>query len=252
MEDYMIEKELTLPPPRTVHPKASWWGERLFGFALLIAFPVANVCMWTYGVQRIHSLRDRGQVVQGVVEGLYEEHGKSTSYDVVYTFTDEHGDGHHGHRQISEASYQSLEEGGPVEVTYLPDNPEVSRPWRVEDGHVTTMDGEALVLFLLSAPVLVGCFIACEKDVRKHYYLGERGTAVTGEVTGFREVRGKHTDYKVAYSFKDLFGNAYSKEVSVRKAFYDSLSTGSPLTILYDPERPQVSLLYTQLKVSVG
>lgn len=252
MDDYVIEPELARPAPRPVRPKAGWWGQRVLGFGLLLAFPVANLCMWTCGVKRVREVHDRGRVAVGVVEHLREVHGKSTSYHVDYSYRDGSGNSHSGHRAVSHSVFRSLTEGGPVDVTYLPENPGIKRLGRVTDRDVAHINWFAFFLFFGSGALCLGGFAACEKDARKHYALGERGQAAVGEVTELRVYRGKSTAYCVRYAFKDALGQTHSRQARARKQLYESLSEGTRLTILYDPKRPQVSLLYAELMVSVG
>ncbi len=246
-----IPPELT-QPPRRVRPTAAWWAQRVVGWVGPGLLLVMIAAVWLTDAGPIRQLASGGRVTTGEVAGLRVVRGKSTTYKVEYRFRDEAGVTHEARSSVRHSIYSALREGGPVEVAYLPERPQVSRPWRVsaEDAR----DRTTLICLLLGITVPLGAAIAglCEWDTRKHYALAQRGDVAVARVTSARKVQAKGGPMWVTtYTFQDGLGREQAAKGNVSVRHVPEVREGTPLTVLYLRERPEVSLPYAALMVRV-
>lgn len=252
MQDHAIEPELMQPPPRRVQPNSTWWAQRIMGLVCVLVFVGIPIGMWLGETRPVRLLAAEGRTVSGQVIGKRTYHGKSTSYRVDYTFRDASGVGRVSSHSVRWARYISLNEGGPVEVTYLPDRPDVSRPWRVTAEDASSAGVQFLVFAIIFGIVSGVGVYACEWDARKHYALAERGEVAAAYVLSARKVRTKNgAIWRLTYTFADRLGREHEARVSANASRLRDVREGSRLTVLYLPERPKVTLPYAALNVRV-
>ena len=73
---------------------------------------------------------------------------------------------------------------------------------------------------------------------------------VVGTVTDRTAVRGKSTTFSLSYRYPAPDGDR-TKKITVSRAVYDQCLPHQPLTILYDPTRPDNSLPYRAITTAV-
>jgi hypothetical protein len=80
--------------------------------------------------------------------------------------------------------------------------------------------------------------------------LATEGVETSGTVT--RKVtfrgRGSRRRYQITYAYHDAFGREHSHRSVVSRELYDSLEVGSPVTVVYLPDRPSVSGLRSDVE----
>jgi hypothetical protein len=108
-------------------------------------------------------------------------------------------------------------------------------------GHVSALIPVLLIGYALYAVVRRGF------EMRR---LATEGVETSGTVT--RKVtfrgRGSHRRYQITYAYHDAFGREHSRRSVVSRELYDSLEVGSPVTVVYLPDRPSVSGLLSDVE----
>jgi hypothetical protein len=111
--------------------------QKFWVFPLLVAAGIALGMVKISTYQRAAAFSADGVKVSGEVTRLHEgQHRKRNIYDVSYTFASQADPYTHGQQEVSEALFDSLTEGGPIDVLYLPTAPEQNV---VELGKLTSL-----------------------------------------------------------------------------------------------------------------
>ena len=246
-----LAPELARPRPRPVRPAKKWRMERYYG-PLMLAAVLGAIYSLVYccADKPVHVLRDRGALTEGKVTALDVHHGKTTIYTLGYSFTDGSGGVHENSSDISQTTFEALEEGNPIDVTYLPSDPGLSRPMRISDEVVAGTDQDLAILgwFLGLFGLIVIALL--ERDARLHWWLARNGQPIVAEVVKRNSYTGKGgTGYFVTYEFVDARRQTQRRKIQVPRAVYEAVPEGQGLVVLYDPERPKRSLPYANLAV---
>ena len=226
------------PPPR----RAGWTPQAQLGRGLLLTalLVVPNVALWLgyRDGQPLRALCNHGRPAAArVLHKSSERRGKGgTWYYATYTF-EAGGRSYSFKTHVSREMYDSLADGGACPVTYLPSRPEthcLGRPEPILSGHNQGwVTGAAVVAALL----WLG-FTCLEWSLRRELWLARHGEAVIGGVLDQGKVRMKNSlSYWVSYAFFAPDGPR-SGTVDVPGAAWLSLTPGTELVVLYDPERP--------------
>lgn len=249
-----LAPELTRPRPRPVQPTATWRAQRYYG-PLLVALALGALAALVYflAVRPMHLLHDHGVVTEGRVIGLDIHRGKNTEYCVRYRFTDENLGAHESDWSVSKREFAALRAGGSVDVTYLPGDPSLSRPWRISPQMLARTDHDVTVLGLVFGLIGLVAIALFERAARLHWSLAESGEPTIATVVKRSTYTNKGaTTYFATYEFADTHGQMRRRRARVPQAVYEAVLEGQGLVILFDPEWPKRSLPYASLTVKVA
>lgn len=223
--------------------RAFWlWFGGIFLFVGLVFLPVG---IWTLLQERAFSRE--GVVVEGIVltKGINraDDDNDTTDYWITYRFTTEDGQVVEGRDTVSVHTWESLEERGPVEVSYLPDSPSRNRVGTDSDWILPAIFlGFSLVL----VPVGGFFFVKGLTNVLRIRRLRTEGRQSDGTVTDILvtnfQVNGV-AQWQIHYSYTDDFGQTYqgtSGYLSPEEA--STWKVGETGTVRYDPRRPEDSV----------
>ena len=233
---------LSQPPRRAELTFRSKCGRcALAPLLLLIPGYVALVC-WNHAGD-MSDLAQQGRSTEGRVINRYVEKdsdGIVLSYGVRYGFEVD-GRTYGGDDHVGAGDYAALPAGAPCTVTYLPIQPEkhcLGAPAARMQQDFTT----AMVLLPIVIIVIGGVWRFLESGLRKELQLAGHGAAVAGSVTEKWTVRtGSTLRYAIQYRFDPDDSAAELASAYIPKGIWDRLLISDPLTVLYDPKRPNQS-----------
>jgi hypothetical protein len=168
---------------------------------------------------------------------------RSTSYHVTYRFTTPDGRTVEGRDSVGAATWDALEERGPVRVRYLRGSPGTSRleggdPWWVP----LLFAGIGLVL----APVGGVIFASGWRQWRTHRRLRTGGVRTEGTVTAVRETRfsvNRVRQWRIHYRYRDQAGRAHAARSGyLPPEQVEDWQEGDVGVVRFDPDRPEVSV----------
>jgi len=111
------------------------WRQQIWVYPLLVAAGVGLGAFKISDYQKAAAFTDHGVKVVGEVTNLHENiSNKPNTYDVAYIFATEADLHSRGNQRVREQLFDTLSEGGPINVWYLPDDPKQSA---VDLGHLT-------------------------------------------------------------------------------------------------------------------
>jgi len=181
------------------------------------------------------SMAAEGVVTGGQVTTIGPARGKGSFHQVDYRYRVA-GQIYHSSTMVGGRAAQNLESESSVLIRYLRTDP--ARSWIVGyEPQITPYWAAPLAgLGMLVASSLL--FI----QVKRHRFLLEEGRVARGHVTGVRWVSSGHGGrYTVKYQFQ-LGGGTY--EGSFQGSKKTDGATGTPVTILYDPDNPRRNARY--------
>lgn len=120
--------------------------------------------------------------------------------------------------------------------------------------------GGLFILFAMMAGMIVSLILViAAASSHKTSVLEQRGVEITGNVFSRHIVQGKNNDqtYFIDYRFEppELSHEAVvfeGDEVQVRASLYYAAGIGDPITVIYDPERPDRSMLLATFNAEKG
>jgi len=214
-------------------------------FAVFVVLIVLGASLaGTKDVARVNRLMNEGRVAEGRVYNLRVLSGKSTSYEVGYSFR---ADG----RQMGDISkipeyvYDSLREGGSVSITYLPGNPAEHMVGIVDESRVdSTKKMYASLAVLFSVPLVLlivgmGGLTWYEWNALANYQatggvIFSLGPPLKGKQAGQRKIT-------VRYSNLDGETREVARQVNLNQ--FKDLAEGQPTTVLMHPTKRKSYLL---------
>jgi hypothetical protein len=240
---------LALPPElaasvrRVRRRPRAWWP--LFAMRVLIASlfltslgaAAAAVAWAAWGTD--HSAR--------VVRAWSSAGSKRTTYGATYAYELD-GRTRQGASDVSAATYLAYR-GAPGEPHAVRVR-RIGRPPLVYDAAVDTPGGAWRDAAVVLVPACLMCVI-CIGGLRQHFIepwrakrLHRTGTPALGELTG-EYVDGMRTrSYYLDYRFTGPDGRPRRGRTPVRRAELDGTVYGTPAWVLYDPARPEHSVLH--------
>ncbi|WP_289042714.1 DUF3592 domain-containing protein [uncultured Aliiroseovarius sp.] len=100
------------------------WRQRFWVFPLLVAAGIGLGMFKISAYQQAAAFSDKGVKVVGEITNLHEYQNKQrTTYRVSYTFVTAADPYTQGKQRVREPLFDTLTEGGPVDVWYLPNDP---------------------------------------------------------------------------------------------------------------------------------
>lgn len=167
----------------------------------------------------------------------------STEYRVSYRFTTGQGEVVEGSDAVEIATWERLQERGPIEVRYLPGRPSTN-------GLALGTDAVLPVSFLVVGLIVAGTgavlFGRALRGILKARRLLRLGRATAATVVGVDEtkvtVNGRQ-QFKVRYSYRDQQDRTHEGDSGYLD--WDEATRwkpGDPVAIRYDPSRPDESL----------
>jgi hypothetical protein len=245
----VMPPELSGPRPRRVKPRAILWLHSCVFAPGLVLLAVLLAGMG-FGILRQNQLLlARGRSAEGQLISVDPPGKASTQRSVRYWFTDAEGRAHETYGTIWEG-VGPTRRGDAITVTYLPDDPTVSRPWQVNEEHAAYVfqmefnGGVFWVLAILGAAWLIG------RDARLHRWLGQHGEPTVAICIAHSTSRKGGVLY-VTYALQYAKNGTYPRKVVVPRWAYEALQDGQGLVVLYDPRHPERSLPYLKLNVRV-
>ncbi|WP_301070402.1 DUF3592 domain-containing protein [Pseudooceanicola sp.] len=111
------------------------WRQQIWVYPLLVAAGIGFGMLKISDYQKTAAFLDHGVKVVGEVTHLHETiTNKPNTYDVAYIFATEADPHTRGEQRVREQLFDTLSDGGPIDVWYLPDDPKQNA---VDLGHLT-------------------------------------------------------------------------------------------------------------------
>lgn len=228
-----VPAELLYGPPRAA-------GLAPAGQAAVVVAVVLSLVAWLSGIllyvaavhdlDRLHRLRAEGAAANGMVVEIGRTQGEHPKRLVRYRY-DAGGRSHEGSAALRGDDRREFSAGTPLEVSYLPSDPEFN--W------LPGYEPEGVPIWVV--PLAFVCCAATSGiialTVRRERRLLEEGRAVLATVT---ESKRHEKGYRVQYQFKTLAGALRTGSYDRRKA----QETGSKVLILYHPDEPKLQAAY--------
>lgn len=229
----------TLPPrtvrftPGTQARRRVWYGGSLLFLCILF---------WSGSrhLAELSALQLHGETISATITALRTEpragHGR---FRVTYAFN---ASGARLRREVSvsETRFRTFRPGGRVRVTYLPENPTVSRLGAI-DAELVRQQRADLCAGMMVAGALLGCLLAAaEWDLRRQFWLATWGAVSRAEVTRLAGDPGARV-WRVRYRFPLPGGRLGAGGALVPRRAVEGAGRGALIPVLYDPRRPKAS-----------
>jgi hypothetical protein len=224
-----------------------WFGG--IWFAIGVLFLAVAISVDVYGARLGARFAAQGRTTQGVVLGKEIVSSSSSSsstssppsYRVTFRFTDQRGQTLRGSEELEAEAWDTLVEGGPIELAYLPDQPQT---YRVQGRHDTT--GILTLVFggVGAALAVVGGFVLFNALRHRRREHDLEATGVSTEATVIALAQGNLRingipQWKLRYRFRDFHGGSHegSRTLSAQEA--ESWQEGATGRVRYDSRRPR-------------
>ncbi|MCV2894349.1 DUF3592 domain-containing protein [Lentibacter sp. XHP0401] len=138
------------------------WRQQIWVYPLLIAAGIGFAMLKISDYRKAAAFTDHGVKVVGEVTNLHETiTNKPNTYDVAYIFPTEADPYNRGNQRVREQLFDTLSDGGPIDIWYLPDDPKQSA---VDLGYLTRYFRLALLCSaVLMLTGLVGGWFAIKR-----------------------------------------------------------------------------------------
>ena len=224
-----------------------WFGG--IWFAIGVLFVGVSVAVYVYGAQLDARFAAQGRTTEGVVLGKEIAYSSSSSsstssspsYRVMFRFTDERGDTLRGSATLEPEAWDALVEGGPIEVSYLPDAP---RTYRVP-GRSDTAAVLSLVFGGIGAALaIVGGFVlfSARRNRRRERELERSGidamATVVSVAPGLLRINGI-PQWKLSYRFRDAQGRSHDGSRTLSAQDAQAWQEGATCRVRYDSRNPR-------------
>ena len=234
------------PPPRAVRLRSiPWAGGALVLFLAALGLGICPMTVLPLSLSLL--AKSTGESAPGVVTAKEKRGNRRSDYVVLFQFELD-GLTHHAEVHVDPQTYSDTKIGEAIRVRALSFWP--SKSASIEEPPIGTplnvWSSSCLTLFLIGVSVLVAALLISRARDRKH--LARNGTPTHGTITAKRQMRGKGTTYRLVfeYSIETADGPAMREaEMDVTAKQFKCVSTGQAVTVLYDPERPERSMIYS-------
>jgi len=242
---------MAVPSIRSViTPKNFWlWFSGIF-LTIGSLFLVVGLSVGVHRYNIEDRLMKEGRTVEGMVltkkiHTASRKQGKrsSPSYRVTFQFVPTQGASIDGTAEVKMEVWDSLEERGPIQVTYLPDEPEHYRVEGQTSGWVLPMVFAAIGGLL--APVGGFMFFRARGLLQAGKRLQRDGITATATVSdvqvSYLRVNGVN-QFAVLYDYQDDRGRSYQGKEYFPPEEAGQWKQGDQVTIRYDRKRPHHSI----------
>jgi hypothetical protein len=178
------------------------------------------------------ALAERGVTTSGVVTRIWSDDDNRRK--VAYRFEAE-GRSFASDINVSSARRRTLDVGSPIDVRFLPGNPDVNDLGASRSGLPLAIGPTVGVGLATGGAILLF-------SIRRQRRLLEDGRAAPAVVTGHKSSHSSHSKhYSMTYDFALLSGAVVKGKAGTSK---NAPPVGSVITVIYDPERPEKSRVY--------
>jgi hypothetical protein len=225
-----------------------WFGGSWLSVGSL--FLVLGLSVGVHQMRVNDRLEKEGRTVEGVVltkevSTTSRKGGKrsSPSYRVTFRFLPREGESVRGAAEVDEEDWDALEERGPIQVTYLPDQPQSYRVAGQSKGVLL------LLIFSIVGGVIssIGGFLVYNAvgTRRREQELSRSG--MTAEATvmdigpSYLRINGV-PQLKLRYRFQDAGGKTREGSCTMTPEEAGTWRSGQTGRVRYDPKKPRVSI----------
>jgi hypothetical protein len=208
----------------------------------MLATPNLVLLVGTFIGDDTRALRDEGRTARGVVTEIEIRHGRrgSVSYFLSYAF-EVNGKPFSDYASVSRDEATSKKPGDPLVITYLPSDPNVHCLGKPE-AKLASMNG--WVMFLAGATFVgFGVWLVMhEVQLRRELRLARHGVGTVGMIVdcGTQMARNGTQHCWARYEVSTpRNGRSYGTH-AVPQPIWVLIPRGTPVTVLFDPERPWV------------
>ncbi|HEX6810306.1 MAG TPA: DUF3592 domain-containing protein [Planctomycetota bacterium] len=242
----------TLPPaPRAVRLKRSYRILRILLVLAMLGVPAAFVGSKLHAARELWLLADHGVTAEARVENRDRLGStKSRRFYVEYSFP-VGGQRHAARSSVSRGTYDRLEPGTTVTVTYWPDDPQVVRIGRVTAAMAQDEEADGWIgcggFFALFAVALY----VFARAWRRSLVLLADGRVVAGRVVAFESFRSRKKHDRLRYAFRTPAGGEREGTDRLRRKLDVPPEPGTELAVLQMPDDPEVHMsLHKVLEVA--
>jgi uncharacterized protein DUF3592 len=245
--DPRIPPELRTPPGRPVKLRGG-----LGGMLVASLFVLVFIGMLFFAIAEPIFLIST-PTVPGRVVSLYERHGKGTAYVVRYQYSV--GASRYSDEQsIPQELYDKLQLASPIRIHVA-----ALGSWRLSEMDVSWHAYAVMrwVLWMIAAIWSVIITTLIRKNWTGPRWLVRHGEPVVGRIVSktapsnetiksFRVIsdRQKTPEYFVSYEYQPSFGPPLNSKMPVSRKQFDAIEPGSQVVVLYDPVKPQRTIIY--------
>lgn len=233
-----------------INPKNFWLWFGGIWLSVGAIFLVVGVSVGVYRSELNDRLDKEGRTVDGVVvtKEIYTTSNKngsrsSPSYRVTFRFVPREGDTVHGMADMNMEDWDALVERGPIQVTYLPDQPQSYRAAGQSQGIVLPLVFGAVGGVVGS----IGGFIVFnavgkrkrERDLSRTGMLAEATIVDVGP--SYLRINGV-SQIKLRYRFQDAQGRPREGSCHMSPEEAGEWPPGHTGRVRYDPRKPSVNV----------
>lgn len=222
-------------------PRSMYW---IFGLLVLVAGIIGVAVAVFLGLQE-GRFRSEGVTTPGtIVDREYEEDSEGdVSFYLIYEFQPSFGGTVEGRGEVDEGAYEAVSRGDLVEIEYVPGDPSMNRlsgsgGWA----------GPVIVGVMGGVAVPIGGVLTAVAwhRTRTHRRLMREGITAPAVVVAHEQTSYSVNDqpqWLVLYQYTDAVGRTFHGK-SDYMAWHEAMRwhVGSPVTVRYDPGRPEESV----------
>jgi hypothetical protein len=231
---FSLPPELERSAPRDVGLTTG--GRALMAVAGLLAAAavIAGIALYFEARRQSDAALDferRGVAATAVVDRLWRETGEEDKPAFAAFHFDANGARIDGESRLRMSTWRQLRAGSTVPLRYLPENP---RRFLIAGDRRSRMP--FAIPYIVSS-VLAALALLCLAAVRWQHRLLSEGRPARAVVTAVRKSKGssEETHTEMVYEFRVLAGTVTTGKAAARKG----AAVGTPISVIYDPERPK-------------
>jgi len=253
VDEHVIEPELGTGVPRKVRFRGRTQGLRIFFGLLFGGIAALIIAVAVNDVRELHLLVADGTTATATVTRKRAYHGKSTSYNLDFTFADSAGAAHNGSTGVGQKEYFRTRTGDRRLITYAPSQPAINRMGPVNTARVQAQDQTWGIVVGIIVVGFSAIFAYLESLWWRKRHLLSRGEAVAGRIIRIIPPRpGSRTNYSgVAYAYSLPMHGERTASTTITVEAAKRLEGKSSATVLVDPNDSKKSALYADLRTVV-
>lgn len=207
-------------------------GRVVMAAALLSALEAVVLGTWLYERARRSQLeaeqrRRAAAVADGVVVAVRGAGNSAAIVEYEFRVADL---GYRGRFRSTSSRARSFQPGAALKVAYLPANPRVNWPAHQPPRGLPFWISPAVAVSSLLVAAGLGLWLRSQRR------LLEEGRAAVGSVTRVEKIRAKGVGFRVHYEFRLPGGALQAGRYEIQR---DPPPPGTPVVVVYDPERPR-------------